>query len=248
MYLWRVAGCFLSKFLPSLASKKPEKLYHCIPVAPRGTAIMPSANYGATIPQDVCHKLGIEPGAQTPLVFAATHLTKALAFGLIGGDGEKLFNAAIEGTDDELVVICDREKAMSRVRDITVYGFASDRFEVLPHMERQAVSPQAVSFDQATIELQAKSAADLMRAGLQIFSFKESFAVVYDSPQDKLLKTAKSLPQALGALIEKGDIVWENHARGIHPSSVLAARMGIELKPAAPPQMSKTNTARPRCP
>jgi len=234
--------------VPCLTSKKPERLYHCIPVAARGTEITPSANYGATIPHDICNKLGIEPDTQTPLVFAATHLTKALAFGLIGGDGEKLFNAAIEGTNDELVVICDREKVLNRMRDITVYSFASDAFEVLPHMERQAVSPQAVPFDQAAVELQAKSAADLMRAGLQIFSFKENFAAVYDSQQDRLLKAAKSLPQALGTLLKKGDIVWENQAQGIHPNSVLAAQMGVELKPVVSPHVSKIKTARPRCP
>lgn len=237
----------MSKFLPT---QKPEKLYHCIPVAPRGTEITPSANYGATIPDDICNKLGIEPDAQTPLVFAATHLTKALAFGLIGGDGEKLFNTAIDGTDGELVVICDREKTMSRARDITVYSFPSDSFEVMPHMQRQAVSPQAVPFDQADIALQAKNAEDLMRAGLQIFSFKESFKEAYDSPQDKSLRSAASLPQALGTLIEKGDIVWENHAHGINPNPVLAARMGIDLKPAAPPQPPKSHHtgSRPKSP
>ena len=219
-------------------------------MAPRGTEITPSANYGATIPDNICNKLGIEPDAQTPLVFAATHLTKALAFGLIGGDGEKLFNAAIDGTDGELVVICDREKTMSRARDITVYSFSSDSFEVMPHMQRQAVSPQAVPFDQSDIALQAKNTEDLMRAGLQIFSFKESFKDAYDSPQDKSLRSAKSLPQALGALIAKGDIVWENHARGINPNPVLAARMGIDLKPAAPPQPPKSHHtgSRPKSP
>jgi len=239
----------LSKFVPSLQDETPSAVsggrifYHCIPVTPRGEGIFPSANYGAAIPEEVCGKLGIVPGAQTPLVFAATHLTKALAFGLIGGDGEKMFNAAVQGSDNELVVICEREKTMARDREITVYAFPEKGFEVLPHMERQAVSPHMVRFDETQVVLKAQNAEDLMRAGLQIFSFRESFVDLgHDRDAEQLCK-AEDLPRNLADLVKSGKLVWENHSRNVNPDPILAAQMGVQLVPAASP--AKPVTPRP---
>jgi hypothetical protein len=234
-------GAVLSKFIPSLQDNSSAAafgetvFYHCIPVTPYGDAILPSANYGATIPADVCAKLDIAAGEQTPHVFAATHLTKALAFGLIGRDGEKLLNAAVQGSDRELVVICDREKTMQRERDITVYAIPAKGFEILPHMERQAVSPRAVPFADAAVTLRAKNAEDLMRAGLQIFSFRESFADLAQDRDAEDLRQTNDFPRSLADLVRSGKVVWENHSRGVNPDPVLAAQMGVQLKPSASP-------------
>lgn len=249
LYVRKRGRCVvLSKFFPAMHNQQPatQKLFHCIPGPIQGDAIQPSANYGATIPDSICAKLAIEPESQTPLVFAATHLTKALAFGLIGRDGEKLFNAAVEGTDSEIVVICNREKTMARTRDVTVLSFSDKGFAVLPHMERQAVSNHPVPINQTHVELKAKDATDLMRAGLQIFSFKESFAELYGSKDAEDLGKTKDLPQGLADLVKSGKLVWENHSRGVNPNPVLAAQMGINLKPTAPAaQVKKSQGFRP---
>jgi hypothetical protein len=210
-----------------------------------------------------------------PLIFASEYMSKACAFGFRGSNQEKFMNSAIEGTDAEMVLLCDRDKTMSRPRDITVYSFADPRsgrtlyhgmanptgdeirpstgygapisedikkrlvqgeagFFDLTDKQRQCVSAQPVPFSKTQVAVHATSAEDMMRAGLQILIFRETFTELmadYDF-NDKIVreKGFGSLNEYLGDLLKKGKLIWENRERGINPNPVFAQQLGIELK------------------
>lgn len=219
-------------------------LYHCIPVAPQGDAIHASTNYGTTIPPEVREKLGMGEG-QVPLVFAATHFSKALAFAMPRGQG--ILNCAIPGTEAELYIGCDRDNMLAKKLDATFFSFSDEGFVQLPNAERQSVALNAVPFSRTTEVLKARSLQDLMRAGLQILQFRETSQALYKGNFDDnlLMRIMKERGQpdmfkCMGDLIKEGTLVWENKAAGLNPNPDLAKAMGVELefshnpKPVAP--------------
>ncbi len=203
----------MSRFLPQ------KTLFHAIPGVPEGDAIKTSANYGADIPATVRTLLGMPPDEQTPLVFAATNLDKALAFTII--KGEKLFNTFVESAQTEIAVVVDREKFMSRERDATIFSFPDEGFVRLPHYQNQSVSTKAVPFAKTEVAATIKNADDMMRHGLQIFSFEKSFGDLFGDKDAEKLSAAKSdkeMLDTLSQLVKSGTIVWENRARNINPN------------------------------
>ncbi len=209
----------------------PQMLYHAIPVAPQGNEIRLSEKYGAKIPAEVLQQLNVAgTDHHPPLVFATAHLSKALAFGLDGFAGDKLMNMAIHGTDDELVIVTNRNDTMGRKRNGAIYSFSGAGFAELPNMERQLVSATAVPFSQTVKVMDVTSAEDLMRAGLQILSFRETARELWQDPKiDALLKG--DFNKGMREMIAEGRVVWENHARGINPSPALARQLGIDTAP-----------------
>jgi hypothetical protein len=188
------------------------------------------------------------PPQKLPLIFASEFMSKACAFGFRGANQEKILNSMIEGTDAEMVLLCDRDATMARPRDITVYSFQdpvtgqtlyhgmadasgdairpSDTYGApihddiqkklesgyagfvdLPYMQRQCVSSQPVPFSKTKVVLHARTAEDMMRAGLQILIFKESFL---NCPKyDDIARIAKERgiteTQYLGELVRKAN-------------------------------------------
>lgn len=230
----------MSQFVPSFPDKQEHTLYHAIPGKPHGDAITASANYGATIPPAERKKLGMPPDEQTPLVFAATKLGKALAFAI--PKGKKLFNTGIEAAGAEIVIATNRDNFMKQPIDATVYSFPGNGFVHLSNMQHQSVSTKPVPFSQTQEALKAKSIHDLMRAGLQVFSFKEDFKTVHSSTDATKLNSAKNDPElmaTLAGLIKSGKVVWENQARGINPNAKLGEMMGMKA-----PDVQQGNTAK----
>lgn len=229
----------MSKFIgnnyQSLQSGQDHQpVYHCIPVTPEGDGIRTSTNYGKNIPPEVQKKLSLSNTEKTPLVFAATHITKSMAFGLQGNLGEKLFNSAVENSDNEMVLACDRKALMERERDITIYKLSGKDFEVLPNAERQAVSTKPVPFSQTEIAFKGKNAEDLMRGGLQILAFNESFQEL--NGHEFINKTMaerghKNLNEFLGDMVREGKVIWQNRESGINPDPALAKQIGVSLSP-----------------
>ena len=217
-------------------------LYHAIPGRQEGSHIRPSSNYGAEIPEAEREKLGIPADGHTPLVFAATTFGKAVAFTII--KGEKLFNSSIGPAHTEIAVVCDSEKFMSRSRDATIYALPDTGFVQLTNMQNQSVSTQPVPFAATKGVAKIKSADDMMRAGLQIFSLKEDFSTVYESNAAEKLNQAspETMLVVLAGLIRSGAIVWENNDCGINPNTSLAQQMGIKIKtPAAAVTQKRTS-------
>lgn len=224
----------------SFGAVKAPLMYHAIPVAPEGDEIRLSTKYGAKIKPDILAALGVTDTDHPPLVFASAHMTKALAFGLDTFKSEKILNAGIEGTEAELVLAVNRDVTMNRAREGKVYAFSAEGFVTLPYADRQAVSTQAVKFKDAQVVLEIKSADDLMRAGLQILSFRETAQELWeDKKVEDIVLGRMDIYKGLAELVREGRVVWENHARGIAPNPVLAQRLGIDLP-------AQDKTAKPR--
>lgn len=212
--------------------KEIDVVYHCIPVAPTGTCIFPSDRYGTNIPPDVRRQLGMPEEGNTPLVFTSRYMTKAMAFGLSGGLNEKILNSSIDGSPNELVLACDRLSLMSRERDVTVYEISARGFVNLHNADRQCVSTNAVPFDETRVALHAKNAVDLMKRGLQILAFNETFSELqgYDFVQKEMrARKQTDLYQFMGDMIREGKLIWENKERDINPDPTLAKKMNIEI-------------------
>ena len=231
----------MSKFV----SSHPQTLYHSIPGRPRGDAIETSSNYGATLLPAERKKLGMLPDKKTPLVFAATCLGKALAFAI--PKGEKLFNHSVDAANAEIVIASNRKDFMAHPINATIFSFSAKDFVQLPNMQHQSVSTMPVPFSKTTEALKVSSVEDLMRAGLQIFSFEEKAVTLHDSVDGaKLLgyKDDIELMATLGELVKSGRAVWENHARGIGANPKLAEMMGMKMP--MPRQIIKAHKSVPK--
>lgn len=235
---------FLAERYNAAAEKQSRTLYHCIPVVPEGDEIRTSANYGARIPQSVWDKLSINGSDvdgpnKTPLTFAATTLGKALAFGFIKGE-DRFLNHSVEGSDAEVLFVCNREAAMKREMSVTVFSFSDEGFADLETSARQSVSNKPVPFSKTKKVVEAKNAEDMMRAGLQILSFKETreelgIETMWPPEPGSLAGMQDSeLYATLSGMIKEGRVVWENQARNINPSPDLAKKLDIQLPTAKP--------------
>ncbi|MEJ0061769.1 MAG: hypothetical protein WDO70_00825 [Alphaproteobacteria bacterium] len=231
----------MNEFIPS-GEKEPGVVYHCIPTAATGDCIRPSNNYGTEIPPEIRRKLGLPMEGNPPLVFASPYITKAMAFGLQGSLGETICNGSIEDSDNELVLACERGKLMARQRDITIYAMADRDFVTLERADRQAVAARPIPFSEARVAFKASSAEDLMRGGLQILAFDESFKELggYGFVK-KTMETRghKDFYHFLADMVREGKVKWENAERGLNPDPVLARKIGVPLAPA--PGASRAN-------
>jgi hypothetical protein len=109
-------------------------LYHCLYRTPEGEALLPTCEREVN-------------GLTAKFLFAATHLSKALAFSFSyhGPNPEIIMNGGIGDSPDEFAIVCGGQEVLNRPRHIRVYGFPDEGFE---HIEgaRQAVSEQPVYF------------------------------------------------------------------------------------------------------
>jgi hypothetical protein len=230
----------MSKFIPTTQ----RILYHAIPHAPEGNAIRTSLNWGMNILPPEREKLGIRPDEHPPLLFAATQLGKALAYAIEKGQG-RLCCLTINSIGTEILIAGDRKNFMSRPRHATIYSFSDKGFVNLPNAQHQSVSKNPLPFSETAIACKINSIEDIMRAGLQIFTFKEGAAAIYEDKDAIKIRDAKSPQETLEiltALIACGKVVWENNARNIHPNAALAKQLGIKLK-ATPAAHLYTRTA-----
>ncbi|MBS1596085.1 MAG: hypothetical protein JST90_17365 [Bacteroidetes bacterium] len=220
----------MSKFL----NPQSGYVYHCINVSPEGDHIRPSTGYGGVFSEERQKRYGLIQ-EKPPLVFASRYLTKTLPFALHSEWNEKILNCVIKDSDKEFVLTCDRAKMLSRERDITVFKIADTNFRDLTDVPRQSISTEPVPFEQTEVVLKAKNATDLMRNGLQILSFTESYQELDNSGVlDKIdaIKSDKKLLGFLSILVGKGVVRWENKESGIDPDPVLAEQLSVSLKPA----------------
>ena len=220
-------------------------MYHCIPVSAQGDCIRASDGYGTMLSPAVVAALGDYKAPDknnkggTPLVFASRYLSKALSFAL---RDEKILNTGIAGTEAEMVLVCDRDRTMARKLDATVYSFSDKGFVDLDPGARQSVSLSPVPFAQTKVVAKIDTMQDLMRAGLQVFSFAENFKQHggYEAANKDMTENGWNFDQYLGNMIKQGRVVWENHARGISPHPVLQERLAEYLKTAPSAEQKMT--------
>lgn len=91
-------------------------LYHCLYKEPEGDQLLPTCEREVN-------------GRTDKFLFAATHLSKALAFAFSYHDGEIICNGGIDETDEEFALVCGGKATLDKERHIRVYGFSSKGFE-----------------------------------------------------------------------------------------------------------------------
>lgn len=220
----------MSKFI------KPKNgvVYHCIPVEPFGDSILPSTKCGGYLTENERYKLNVPVQEKTPLVFAGTHITKSMAFGLQGKFQEKILNCSIPGSDSELVLACDRKNMLSRQRHISIYEIPRDKFNFIEvdGRERQAISAQAIPFSDTKIAYRANNVKDLMHGGLQILAFDSTFKYLSDSGILDHIDTLNSddFYKYIGKMVREGKLVWENMEQGVNPCQRLAEIINVAPK------------------
>jgi hypothetical protein len=198
---------------------KPLTLYHCLYREPEGPGLRASCVREVN-------------GREAAYLFAASHLSKALAFAFSYHDNEVIANGGIEGTDDEFVIVCDREKTLGKPRRTRVYGFPADGFEMAWEPEsRQYVSTAPVAFKDTKLVLDAEGIEPLMRHGLQIFSTGKTAAELMAGD---FFNNAFAGDSPLGAklahLVRNHGFTWENEARGVHPNPLIKAHLKADSR------------------
>ncbi len=177
-------------------------------------------------------------GRKDTFLFAATHLSKALAFAFDYHNESPgiICNGAIDGTPDEFAIICNRDKTLNELPYIKVYAFPADGFEYAdPGTEsRQSVSTQAMPLAKAKVVLETSNVEDLMRHGLQIFSTDKTFDQLGGQ---KFFDSGNAVTNEdwLGQLLKTGNFHWENHERGLNPTPELLRALipAVASKPAS---------------
>lgn len=203
---------------------------------PEGDHIRPSTGYGGVFSVERQKRYGLT-NEKPPLIFASRYLTKTLPFGLHSEWNEKILNSIIKDSPNELVLMCDRDKAMARERDITVFKMPDTSFQDLTDVSRQSISTEGVTFTNTEIVLKAKNVNDLMSAGLQVLSFKESYKELFHSgilAKIDDAKDDKSFFALMSQFIKQGVLTWENKALGLCPDSVLAKNLDEPIEPFKP--------------
>jgi hypothetical protein len=208
------------------AGAQPPVLYHCINRPITGDALLPTCRRTVN-------------GREDDFLFAATHLSKALAFAFDyhGADGI-VCNGAVSGTPDEFVIICNRDKTLNELPPIKVYAFPSQGFApAWPGTDsRQSVSTQAMPLASAKLVLETGSVDDLMRHGLQIFSTDKTFEELGGNRFFESSAAAASNEDWIARLYKSGGFHWENNERGINPTPKLRAML---MPQAAQPTVLK---------
>lgn len=203
------------------------KLYHCFYREPEGEAILAS-----------CFRT--VNGQSDHYLFAATHLTKSLAFAFSYHDNEVLMNAGIDGTENELVVLCGGQKTLDKARHIRVFEFADEGFEELPYA-RQAVSVKDMPFSMTTKIMDTQDIDDLMRSGLQIFLLPEDVSHYMIGEDNNVVsrdyfRPAETHGEAMAGIMKDLGARWVNHERGVGSCPTLWAQMQTDKGEAARPE------------
>lgn len=192
------------------------ELYHCFYKEPQGEAILASCFRNVN-------------GKEANYVFAATHLTKALAFAFSYHDQEIVMNGNIDNSPDEFALLCGGQKTIDKKRHIKVMAFPDDGFEEIPGA-RQAVSENPVPFSRARVVMETSTIDDLMKQGLQIFVLPHDIDHYLDpdgkfSSGEQYFLTAKNSAEALKNIMSDLGARWINWEKGIEPHSEILSEI-----------------------
>lgn len=191
-------------------------LYHCMYKEPVGNALL------ATCFRNV-------NGEEKNYLYAATHLTKALAFSFSYHDNEVLMNSGIDGSDNEMVIVCGGQATLDKKRHIRVYAFPDDGFIEIPKA-RQAVSENPMPFSKAEKILETRDINDLMEKGLQIIVLPGSMEDYSDQEgldivSKKYWRQGSTHGDIVSAIMSDLGARWINLERNIGICPVLKSEM-----------------------
>ena len=194
-------------------------LYHCLYRKPEGNALK------ATCERNLGHISG-------RFLFAATHLTKSLAFAFSYHEDnrEVLLNYAIPDTENEAVVLLASSNPLEKKRNITVLEFSDEGFVALEEGSRQSVSTDDLPFSRTRVALETNDYKDLMRLGLQIFVIDD---IAHPSVLDckLMIQRSNSMEAMFASLIKAGQMRWINDDEGINPCKKFHRDIFAEIDP-----------------
>jgi hypothetical protein len=188
-----------------IAMTQPALLFHCMTREAQGDCLM------ATCEREV-------NGRTDKFLYATPYFTKALAFSFDYYGDEIICNGDIDGTRDEMAIICNRDHTMTRQRPISVYAFSSEGFESVGHSSRQLVSTRPVPFKRTGIVFQTSDVRDIMKRGLQIFSTNRTIDdLMAENFHDQFIKAATQT-EVLFDLVTAQGFAWENYEHDLNPT------------------------------
>lgn len=167
-------------------------------------------------------------GRTAKYLFAATHLSKALAFAFDYYGGEIFSNGGLENSTEEYAIICNRSKTFGTPRRIQILSFLSEGFEeAWPGTDsRQAVSTESLPVGKTCVVLETSDVNDLMRHGLQLFSTDKTVEQLFEEDIEAYFAKAGGPRQGLAGLVETKGFYWENRIRNINPDAELLEKLG----------------------
>ncbi len=194
----------------------PPLLYRCILNGLRGNRL--EAGFDCEV-----------NGRRANYLFAATCLSKALAFAFDYSTREILANGGIEGTTSEFALICDRSKTLGAPRRIQVLSFSSAGFEeAWPGTDsRQAVSTESLPVEKTNVVLETTDVKDLMRHGLQLFSTDRTLEQLTKDGVPAYFTRGMDARALLQELLRNEGFYWENLRENIDPDAMLLQRLGL---------------------
>lgn len=210
-----------------------SSLFHLINGTPRGQSIEPSIyQYYDQLPSRILLELGIE-NSRPPLLFAATHKSLSLSFGMRTENHGPVINMMVPNSDSHVHLCGERPDLLTRAHPATLFSFARTGFVEFKEEEgffRQCVGIRGVPFSKAKIEAEINSPKDLMHGGLQILAFKGPWKelVMFQSEygQRAISMQCESMNffyERLNAWTRLGKVVWKNAELGINPDPHVAS-------------------------
>jgi hypothetical protein len=163
--------------------------------------------------------------------FATPYLSKTLMFAFDWYAREAILGGAIEGSTDQFIIICEREKTLAKVRCLYIYSFSGGGFGFGKTLTgsaylkntadtREFYAIQSIPAGKLQLCAEISDINELMAKGLQIFSTHKTYdqLMAEDFLGEFYLQTPAK--EWLRHLLQNG-FVWENKNRQINPNAVL---------------------------
>lgn len=203
-------------------SGKDLTLFHAMRSMPDGHALKPG------LERDVNGKKG-------KFLFATPYLAKTLMFAFDWHAGEAILGGAVEGSPDQYIIICEKEKTLAKKIYLRVYSFNGEGFEktlygsaYIPRAcegkirdTREFFTEKEVPLSRMTVAYEITDIETLMRKGLQIFSTSETKKELIEEGFVGEKYHALSAHAWLAELQASEGFIWENAHRGINPNKIL---------------------------
>lgn len=166
-------------------------------------------------------------------LFATPYLSKVMMFAFDWHAGEAILGGAVEGTDDQYIVICERSKTLQKPISLFIYELPSDNFKKClsgspyvgkPADTREYYSHMSVPLSQTRIAFHISSIDELMRHGLQIFSTEKS---MQELKQQGFMNLTSRTTSEMSIIQYYHDfqMTWENRERKVNVNHVLDTKL-----------------------
>lgn len=191
---------------------RPKYIYHCVTAPISESHIEPRPLLNTTYFEELKDKFQEYAITDKSLIYAVSSFEKALSHAFNKTFGEVLLRATarVNKQPIEIVVICNRTKAMTVERDSRIYRVPAKSF--IPLNGKEWITNKKIDLNKCAPAYLVKNSTDILQ-GLQVFSVNMTPA---ETKENGLLeffesKTLKErLISFLGNLTQDGLLKWEN--------------------------------------